>query len=136
MKKAYRMFKRGNNYYYIQNNQTREQRSLGTTDKEEAQRLLDAENQARQTPALNLQLGKVFLSNADPNMGTRTWQEAMTELISHGIEASRERCERALRAKEFDIIRDKVIIQTTSEDLKAVLKRGGSANVFDFIIQG
>lgn len=54
MKKAYRMFKRQNRpNYYIQNNSTREQHCLGTSDREEAQRLLDAANQARQAPALN-----------------------------------------------------------------------------------
>jgi hypothetical protein len=61
MKSAYRMFKRKNRpNYYIQNNATREQRCLGTSDKNEAQRLLDAANQARQAPALNMQLGKVY----------------------------------------------------------------------------
>jgi hypothetical protein len=55
------MFKRKNRpNYYIQNNATREQRCLGTSDKNEAQRLLDAANQARQAPALNMQLGKVY----------------------------------------------------------------------------
>ena len=126
MKKAYRMYKRGN-VYYIQNNQTREQRSLGTTDKETAQRLLDTENQARQTPALNLQLGKVYMTNTDPKMATRSWQEAMNELSSHGKESSQNRCQRELKSKAFDIIRNKIIIETTGEDLRAVLKRGGAA---------
>src|ERR1035437_1312139 len=103
MKKAYRMYKRGN-VYYIQNNQTREQRSLNTTDKETAQRLLDTENQARQAPALNLQLGKVYMTNADPKMATRSWQEAMNELNSHGKESSQNRCQRELKSKAFDII--------------------------------
>ena len=54
MKKAYRMFKRKNRpNYFIQNNATREQRCLGTSDQDEAQRVLDAANQARQAPALN-----------------------------------------------------------------------------------
>ena len=115
MKKAYRMYKRGN-VYYIQNNQTREQRSLGTTDKETAQKLLDTENQARQAPALNLQLGKVYMTNADPKMATRSWQEAMNELGSHGKESTQKRCQRELKSKAFDIIRNKIIIETTGED--------------------
>jgi hypothetical protein len=128
MKKAYRMFKRRNRpNYYIQNNSTREQRCLGTSDINEAQRLLDAANQARQAPALNMQLGKAYISHADPKMATRTWQEAMIELSSHGKEVSQKRCKRELDAKAFDIIRVKPIIETTSEDLKAVLKRGGAA---------
>jgi hypothetical protein len=66
MKKAYRMFQRtGRQNYYIQNNATREQRCLDTSDRNEAQRLLDAANQARQMPALNLQLGTVYISHAE-----------------------------------------------------------------------
>jgi hypothetical protein len=85
MKPAYRMFKRKDRpNYYIQNNSTREQRCLHTSDKNEAKRLLDAANQARQTPAMNLQLGKVYIAHADPKMATRAWQEAMLELSSHG----------------------------------------------------
>jgi len=56
MKNAYRMFKRRNRpFYYIQNYATGEQSSLGTADKKEARKLLDAKNQERQTPALNHQ---------------------------------------------------------------------------------
>lgn len=129
MKKAYRMFKRKDrgNIYYIQENGANNPKSLGTTDRDEAQRLLDAENQARQTPALNLQLGKVYMTNADPKMAKRTWQEAMDDLCTHGKESSQSRCAREMRSKAFDIIRNKPIIETTSEDLKAVLKRGGAA---------
>ena len=77
MKKVYRMFRRKNRQnYYIQNNNTLEQRCLGTSDKEEAQRLLDAANQARQAPALNMQLGKAYITHADPKMATRTWLES------------------------------------------------------------
>ena len=122
------MFKRKDRpNYYIENNSTREQRCLHTSDKHEAKRLLDAANQARQTPAMNLQLGKVYIAHADPKMATRTWQEAMLELSSHGKEVSQKRCTRELNSKAFDIIRNKAIIATTSEDLKAVLKRGGAA---------
>ena len=127
MKKAYRMYKRKRTgVFYIENNSTREQRSLGTTDKEQAKRLFDAENQAQQAPALNLQLGKVYITNADPKMATRTWQEAIDELCSHGKEVSQARYARELKSTVFDIIREKPITLTTCEDLKAVLKRGGS----------
>ena len=73
IKKAYQMFRRKNRAnYHIQNNKTREQRCLGTSDRHVAQRLLDAENQAQEMPALNLQLGRVYMTNANPEMGTRT----------------------------------------------------------------
>ena len=67
------MFRRkGRQNYYIQNNATREQRCFGTSNQEEAQRLLDASNQVRQAPALNMQLGKAYITHADPKMATRT----------------------------------------------------------------
>lgn len=94
MKKAYRMFKRNDRggVYYIQENGKNNPRSLETTDKAQAQRLLDAENQAiGQNSSLNLQLGRVFISNANPKMVTRTWQEAINELSTHGKESSRQR---------------------------------------------
>lgn len=128
MKKAFRMFKRkGRECYYIQDNQTGVQRSLGTADKEEAQRLLQAENEARKQSGINLQLGKVYLANAEPKLTTRVWQEVMDELSSHGVETSQERCSREMKSAAFNGIRNKPIIETTSDDLKLVLKRGGSA---------
>jgi len=53
------MFKRNDRggVYYPLNKQTKERQSFGTTDKNEAQRLLDAENQAQEASSLNLQLG-------------------------------------------------------------------------------
>jgi integrase len=128
MKTAYRMYRRKRTgVYYIQNNRTREQQSLATTDRGEAKRILDAKNQEQQTPALNLQLGKAFITNADPKMGTRTWQEAMDELSSHGKQVSQSRSARALKSTAFDTIRKLPIALTTTEDLKAVLKRSGAA---------
>ena len=113
--------------YYAQKNSTGEQESLRTADFAEAKKLLDAKNLAQQSASLNLQLGKAYITNADPKMGTRTWQEAMNQLASHGKQASQTRCKRALDASPFNIIRDKVIATTTAEDLQAVLKRGGAA---------
>lgn len=118
--------RRGRQNFYIQNNATREQRCLGTSNPEEAQRLLDAANQARQAPALNMQLGKAYITHADPKMATRTWQEAIDEMSSHGQEVSQARYAREFKSTAYSIIREKPIIETTSEDLKTVLKRGGA----------
>ena len=59
--------------FYLFNKQTKELTSLGTTDKDEAQKLLDVENRAREASSLNLQLGTVYLRNADPNTAKRIW---------------------------------------------------------------
>ena len=102
-------------------------KALVLPDKNEAKRLCDAQNQTRQPAALNLELGKVYLKAADPRIADRVWQVAMDELSSHGKESSQNRCKREMASKPFDFIRNKHMIETTSEDLKIVLKRGGSA---------
>jgi hypothetical protein len=132
MKSAYRLFERKRSgVFYIQNNSTGEQRSLGTKDKEVAKRLWESENHARKSPALNLELGKVYLRASDPAMMVRTWQVVMDELSSHGQESSQQRCKREMQSQAFSILKSKTLVETTSEDFKAVLKRGGnSANNF------
>jgi len=121
------MYRRKNGRYYLLNKQTLERKSLSTTDPAQAEKLLAVYNQTQQGAALNLELGRVFLKAANPELATRTWKVAMDELSSHGIETSQARCKREMESKAFDLIRDKPIIETTKEDLKLVLKRGGSA---------
>jgi len=124
MKNAYRLFRRNRKNYYLENVETGEQKSLGTTNPQEAQRLLNAANDAQQMPALNLQLGKVYLTNASPEIGKRTWQAVMDELSTHGKPSTQTRYARELRSKVYDVIRNKPLIETTSDDLRTVLKRG------------
>ena len=77
MKKTYRMFKRAHGVYYLQNNETKEQFSLKTESKEEAEELLKIKNKGRQNSILNLELGRAYLRNADPGMEERTWAAAI-----------------------------------------------------------
>lgn len=127
MKKAYRMFRRSNGVFYLQNNQTLEQTSLKTKDKDEATKLLNVRNDLRDQSALNRELGKVYLRAADPEMAERTWEAAMALMCERGKESTRARCKREMASKAFSFIRTKRIVETTAEDLKAVLKRGGAA---------
>ena len=124
MKNAYRLFLRNKTHYYLENNETGEQKSLGTSDPQEAQKLLNAANDARQAPSLNLQLGKVYLTNASPEIGKRIWQAVMDELSTHGKASTQTRYARELRSKVYDVIRNKPLIETTSDDFRTVLKRG------------
>ncbi len=126
VKQAYRMYLR-NGTYYVQDNQTGQQKSLGTTDKNQAKRLLHAYNETRQSPAQNLEMAKVYLWGADPKLKTRTWQEVMDEFSTHGKESSQSRCKRAMASKPFNVIRNKPLNGTTIDDFKAVLQRGGNA---------
>jgi integrase len=126
MKKTYRLYRRNGGAYYLHHNTTGKQRSLKTTDEAEALKMLHAENEIHQNASLNLELGKAYLRNADPKLVERTWQDAINELSTHGIETSQKRYARGFAAKEFDIIRHKPIIETTADDLKEVLKKGGN----------
>ena len=68
------MFRRQGGVYYWQDNQTKQQGSLGAKDQHAAQRLLNAKNEAFEQPILNLALAKAYASAHDPKMATRTWR--------------------------------------------------------------
>lgn len=124
MKNAYRIFKRNKGYYYLQNNETGVQKSLATKDPYEAEKLLNVANDERQAPDLNLSLGKTYLTHADPSATKRVWQNVIDELCSHGKESTRVRYQREFRSTAYDLIRQKSLIQTTSDDFRLVMKRG------------
>ena len=126
MKNRYWLIKRSGSYYaHDAENGRRE--SLGTKNKAQAQRLIAAKNETVQNTALNLQLGKVYLAGHDPKLTTRTWAEVMDQLASHGKEKSQKRCRREMDSKPFDLIRGKKIVETSGDDLRAVLHAGKAA---------
>jgi len=130
MRNRYRLFQRGR-VFYVQDNRTGRQESLRTKDKTQASQLLQSKNQAAQNPLLNRELGRVYLSAADPSLTSRTWTTVMEALVSHGGQNTRERYERAVRDSAFDRIRSKPIVETTSDDFLAVLRDGtGTTNHF------
>ena len=128
MKNRYWLFKRRNTYY-AQDRETGEQRSLFTKDKEEAQRLVDARNQAINQPQLNLALAKAYLSAQDPEMVDRTWTVAMDDIARRGRESTQERSKRAFASRAFDKIRDKKIIQTTAKDLTDTMHQAKASTI-------
>lgn len=71
---------RGGNYYAV-DTVTGQRESLRTKNKFEAQQLLSAKNESFRQPAMNRQMGKIYLANADPNIATRTWQTALDTII-------------------------------------------------------
>lgn len=124
--RRYRLFRRGTTYY-AHDAKTKKQLSLQTKNRREAERLLIAKNEAVEYPQINLGVAKAHLLAHDPKMVQRTWKEVMAELVRHGRPSSRDRSSRAVAAKPFDLIRDKTLIQTTSEDFLLVLNAGGTA---------
>ncbi len=124
MKNRYWLFKRGG-MYYVQDSTTGKQESLRTRDPKEAERLHLAKNEATQNRSLSLALARAYLTAHDPRMSKRTWQAVMDELSTHGREPSQRRCGREMQSKPFNLIRDRCLLETTGEDLLAVMRAGG-----------
>jgi hypothetical protein len=105
--------------------------SLKTKDKAEANRLLMAMNEAGKQPAMNLGLARVYLRHSDPMVTTRTWQNVLDEIIGLKTGPTQARWKSAAKDKAFDLIRDRVLIETQAEHLLAVLRSGTvSTNAF------
>jgi integrase len=122
----YRLFRRRNGVFYWQDNISKKQGTLRATDRREAERLLNAMNESHREPTLNLNLARAYLAAHDPRMAHRTWETVMDEMATHGIPSTQARCARAFRSKAFHPIRSKPLVQTTSEDLLAVVHANGN----------
>lgn len=135
MKQRYRLYRRGTNRrYYVQDNVTGKQESLGTSDRIEALRLCNAKNESARQPAFNIQLARTYLVAGDPEIGKRTWQTVMDVMIRSKRDRAlltQERYQSAFKEKPFDALRKLVIIETRPENFLAVLQSGTvSTNIF------
>lgn len=135
MKPRYRLYRRGlNGRFYVQDNLTGKQESLGTSDRTEALRLANARNEAAQQPALNAQLARTYLVAGDPAITTRTWQMVMDTLMKTktGLsQLTQERYQSAFNEQPFALLRHRLLIETRPEHLLDVLTRGTvSTNIF------
>lgn len=126
MKNRYRLFRR-KGVFYCQDSTTGKQESLRTIRRAEAENLLQARNSATQQPLLNLEMAKAYLSASDPRICERTWRDVMREFATHGRETTQERSGRMMMSPTLDAIRDRKLIETTSEELLGVLRKGGAA---------
>lgn len=126
MKKRYSLVCRGRRggRFYCYDSLTGKRQSLCTKRLEEAQRIIDAKNDALRQPALNLNIARAYLAGADSGFGTRTWQHAMNSLIETKQGATKARWLRAAKDKAFDVIRGKVISETQPDHLLEVLCKG------------
>ena len=122
----YRLYRRRNGVFYWQENDSSRQGTLRTSDRREAERLLNAMNESHREPTLNLNLARAYLAAHDPKMAQRTWQAVMDEMATHGIPTTQERCARGFRSKAYDPIRNKPLVQTTGEDLLTIIHANGN----------
>ena len=73
--RLYHRLNRAGGTYYAQDCTTGVRVSLGTKDKAEAKKLLQAKNDAYAQPILSRELAKVYIQAQDPRFGERTWEE-------------------------------------------------------------
>jgi hypothetical protein len=131
MKLRYRLFLRRKSVYYAFDDTTKTFTSLKTKDKAEANRLLMAMNEAGKQPAMNLSLARVYLRHSDPMVSVRTWQNVLDEIIGIKTGPTQARWKSAAKDKAFDLIRDRILIETQAEHFLAVLRAGTvSTNAF------
>ena len=129
MKTKYTLFRR-NGIYYSQDTETGQQKSLRTRDETEALKLVNARNEAHRQPVLNLHLARAYLTASDPAFVERTWQTVMEQLQSRGKDSSRERYANVFQSPAFDALRDKKLMETTTDDFLAVFKDGKVSIVY------
>ena len=131
MKQLYGLIRRPWGVFYLKNKTTGGQTSLKTSDRIEAQRLLQARNDAESQPHFNLALARVYINGADPKLATRTWQEVMEHIVSKKTDETRRRWEVAIKDKNFDCIRNLCVAETRAEHFDRALADGKvSTNVY------
>lgn len=128
----YRIFRRGK-IWYLEHDATGKQTSLHTRDKQEAQRILNAQYEAHQNPSANLQIARIYMNVADEKYAKRTWDDVFRHIIE-GYSPKSESYRRwgiAKKDEAYDLIRHKPVAETRPEDFKDVLTAGTvSTNVY------
>ena len=131
MKQAFGLIRRPWGVFYLKNKITGQQTSLKTSDKHEAQRILQAHNESECQPHFNLSLARVYLNGADPKLATRTWQDVMNDIVAKKTDETRRRWETAIKDRNFDCIRRLHVCETRPEHFDRALADGKvSTNVY------
>jgi len=126
-----RLFRRANGVFYCEDAESRKQQSLRTKDWDEAERLVNAKNEATLQPRVNLQIARACLIATDPEMSIRTWQHAFNEIVKTKTRPTRRRWLIAAKDKAFDLIRDLPILETKPQHFLKALESGTvSTNVY------
>lgn len=133
MSERYRVIQRTDrgNMCYCVDTETGARPSLHTKDRKEAERLVAHKNEALKNPHINRKIGLAYLSADDPALVTRTWSDVMADIIKDKKEETLHRWQTAIKDPAFDLIRQKVLVLTLTDDFKAVLRVGTvSTNVY------
>ena len=131
MKQRFYLYRRGDRYY-LQDSRTGKQQSLETKDRNEAHRLLEIKRQSATHAAFNQIILKTCLATQDPLLATRTWQNVMDQIQTHGKESSKNRYVRAMKSKAYDRLRHIKLVETSAEDFLSILN-GGKVSVAHYL---
>ena len=102
----FRLIHRGSRRtYYAFDTRTGRRASLGTSRRAEAQRLVDARNEAVRQPEMNLQIAQVYLQHGDPALAGRTWQDVMDAMLPLKTGPTRIRWRCAMQDAAFNPLR-------------------------------
>jgi hypothetical protein len=131
MKNRYRVFRRGWGTYYCEDLVTKKQTTLKTRDKDEAYRLVAAQNENEDAPAFSLHLARVYWKAGDPIAAQRTWQHVMDEIPKLKTGETQHRWLTAIKDKAFASLRNLVVLETQAEHFLKVLENGSiSTNIY------
>jgi integrase len=133
MKTRYRLIFRGTRggMFYCVDKLTGKRTSLQTTDKDEAEQIVQAKNNSVRQPVLNLQIAKAYLAGSDNGIAARTWQQALDSLTNTKRGANQDRWRTAAKDKALAPLLPCVIVETQGEALLKALQAGTvSTNVF------
>jgi hypothetical protein len=68
-----------NDRFHHNDNLTDSRKSLKTTDRQEAELLVQHKKQASKNAHINRKIGMAYLSTADPTLATRVWRDVMED---------------------------------------------------------
>ena len=135
MQDKYRLYRRSNRAqgtYYAQNCETGARESLGTKNRTEAEKLLQAKNESHNQPVLSRELAKVYLHAQDPDFATRTWLDVALLIDSSYENNTKTRFQKFLKSQPVQRLMSRKLIETTASDFLAVFshpRAGVSTNV-------
>jgi hypothetical protein len=72
-------------------------------------------------PGFRQLLLRACLAPENGMLAKRTWQAVMDQMVTHGKETTRAKCERAMKSRCFDRLRRTRILETGADDFLAVL---------------
>ena len=117
--------------FYSKDTLTNERKSLHTKDRTEAEKLVFHKNEAVANVQICRKVGMAYLGAADPELTTRTWKYVMEDIVKDKHGPTLHRYETALKDEAYEVIENRVLLETLPEHFKAVLRAGTvSTNVY------